>query len=101
MRNIFVILGWLTVPGLMNLMCIHEARVTTGSVGSVRTRITLGLSFVAMLIYGTIAIYFGDPSFRNTGKEILSPLSALVWLPNFLAIILCAISLFVTKGERE
>ena len=60
-----------------------------------------GLSFIAMLVYGSIALYFGDPSFRNTGKEILSPLFALVWLPNLVVAIMGTLALIATKGVSK
>ncbi len=41
------------------------------------------------------------PSFRNTWKEFLSLLFALVWLPNLVAVIMSVLALLVVKGENK
>jgi uncharacterized membrane protein YozB (DUF420 family) len=102
MRKFFwKVMGWATFPGWM-YACRND--VPNEPIRRIESRqsawVVLGLTFIATVIYGAVAIYFGLPRFRGDAAEILSPLTGLVFVFNFLSMLAVGAAFLVGNFDK-
>ncbi len=86
MKNRFwKISGWLTIPGHMYCMRNQKLNEPIKPMES-RREVWIGLilAVIATVAFGSIAGHFGNPIFRGTVKELLSPLAGIVMWFNLI-----------------
>ncbi|MEZ4194785.1 MAG: hypothetical protein R3B53_00070 [Candidatus Paceibacterota bacterium] len=99
MKKLFwTYLGWMTFPGFMYFMR-NQALDKPIKPAQNRQEVWIGLTItiIALIVYGTVAIYFDNPVFRRTTQGIFSPASMIIWVLNFFFAILSVIGLIVGK----
>lgn len=98
MTKFWKALCWPFFPGYMYLTTKRDSEVRPAQTDR-EIAVSLGLSGVAVFIYGVILMISRDPAFENHAIKFLSLLVSIIWALNIILILFTAHDLSEKRGK--